>query len=209
MLCLQSSVATISYAHPDLCFNHPVANAYQQGIGNRLPTRKNRLMSQVPISSLLAESRVLCGASISSKKKSLQQIAALLESDIGMNADETEVDMDVMDALAAREKLGCTGMGNGIAIPHGRVPFVDEPIAALITLDRPVDFDAADDIPVDIVFGLLMPEDKTEEHLAILATLARFFNEQQNRQAVRETSNIKDLLAVVTKADKLKSDRGH
>lgn len=166
-------------------------------------------MSQFPISGLLAESRVRCGASISSKKKSLQQIAALLESDIGMDADETEVDMDVMDALAAREKLGCTGMGNGIAIPHGRVPFVEEPIAALITLDRPVDFDAADDIPVDIVFGLLMPEDKTEEHLAILATLARFFNEQQNREAVRRTSNIKDLLAVITKADVLKPDRDH
>ena len=100
-------------------------------------------------------------------------------------------------------------MGNGIAIPHGRVPFVEEPIAALITLDRPVDFDAADDIPVDIVFGLLMPEDKTEEHLAILATLARFFNEQQNREAVRRTSSIKDLLAVITKADALKPDRDH
>lgn len=162
-------------------------------------------MSQFPISSLLAESRVCCGASITSKKKSLQQIAALLESGIGMNADETEVDMDVMDALAAREKLGCTGMGYGIAIPHGRVPFVDEPIAALITLDRPVDFDAADDIPVDIVFGLLMPEDKTQEHLAILAKLAKFFNDQQNRKAVRETTNIKDLLAAMTKADDLKT----
>ena len=142
-------------------------------------------MSQFPISSLLAESRVCCGATITSKKKSLQQIAALLESGIGMDADESEVDMDVMDALAAREKLGCTGMGNGIAIPHGRVPFVEHPVAALITLDQPVDFDAPDNIPVDIVFGLLMPEDKTDAHLEILATLAKFFNEPHNRQAVR------------------------
>jgi len=150
-----------------------------------------------------------CGASITSKKKSLQQIAALLESGIGMNAEETEVDMDVMDALAAREKLGCTGMGNGIAIPHGRVPFVDEPIAALITLDEPVDFDAADDEPVDIVFGLLMPEDKAEEHLAILATLARFFNDGANREAVRKTNTVEDLLAAITKADDIKTDANH
>ena len=109
--------------------------------------------------------------------------------------------MDVMDALAAREKLGCTGMGNGIAIPHGRVPLVNEPIAALITLDQPVDFDAPDDLPVDIVFGLLMPEDKTEEHLAILATLARFFNIEHNRQAVRNTNNINELLSVISRAD--------
>ena len=165
-------------------------------------------MSQFPISSLLDESRVRCGATISSKKKSLQQIAALLESGIGINADDTEVDMDVMDALAAREKLGCTGMGNGIAIPHGRVPLVNEPIAALITLDQPVDFDAPDDLPVDIVFGLLMPEDKTEEHLAILATLARFFNIEHNRQAVRNTNNVNELLSVISRADHPKTKCG-
>jgi len=158
-------------------------------------------MSQFPISSLLDESRVCCGATISSKKKSLQQIAALLESGIGIDSEDTEVDMDVMDALAAREKLGCTGMGNGIAIPHGRVPLVNEPIAALITLDQPVDFDAPDNMPVDIVFGLLMPEDKTEEHLSILATLAKFFTVEKNRQAVRETTNVVDLLSVITMAD--------
>lgn len=171
------------------------------GVRARPPAKVTAKMSQFPVSSLLDESRVCCGASITSKKKSLQQIAALLETGIGIDADEAEVDMDVMDALAAREKLGCTGMGHGIAIPHGRVPFVDQPIAALITLDEPVDFDAADNIPVDVVFGLLMPEDKTDEHLTILATLARFFNEQENRQAVRETTNVKDLLAAITKAD--------
>lgn len=158
-------------------------------------------MSQVLISSLLDESRVCCGATITSKKKSLQQIAALLESGIGIDTDETDVDMDVMDALAARERLGCTGMGNGIAIPHGRVSFVSEPIGALITLDEPVDFDAADSIPVDIVFGLLMPEDKTDEHLAILATLAKFFNSEPNRQTVRNTENVKELLTAISRAD--------
>ena len=166
------------------------------------------MSKKFPISSLLDESRVCCGATISSKKKSLQQIASLLETGIGINLDDAEVDMDVMDALAAREKLGCTGMGNGIAIPHGRVPLVDEPIAALITLDQAVDFDAPDNLPVDIVFGLLMPEDKTEEHLAILATLAKFFNVEQNRQAVRETTNVEDLLSAITMADDLKSKCG-
>lgn len=153
-------------------------------------------MSHRTLGSLLDTSRIKCGASISSKKKSLQLVAELMEDSLDINDDDDDegVDMDVMDALAARERLGCTGMGHGIAIPHGRVDFISEPIGALLTLTDPVQFDAPDDIPVDIVFGLLIPEDQNEEHLHILASLARFFNDPENRDAIRNSSNAEEIL---------------
>ena len=155
-------------------------------------------MSPRTLGSLLDTSRITCGASISSKKKSLQFVAELIEDSLDINNDDDDddegVDMDIMDALAARERLGCTGMGHGIAIPHGRVDFISEPIGALLTLTEPVAFDAPDDVPVDIIFGLLIPEDQTEEHLHILASLARFFNAPENRDAIRNSSNAEEIL---------------
>lgn len=163
-------------------------------------------MPQSTIGSLLDTSRISCGTKLSSKKKSLQLVAQLIEDslDIHDNDDDDDDDgvyMDVMDALAAREKLGCTGMGHGIAIPHGRVDFIKEPIGALLTLSDPVPFDAPDKEPVDIVFGLLMPENKNEEHLHILASLAKFFNSPDNRAAIRESDNAADILRILIERD--------
>lgn len=155
-------------------------------------------MSQRTLGSLLDTSRITCGASISSKKKSLQFVAELMENSLDINDDDDDddegVDMDIMDALAARERLGCTGMGHGIAIPHGRVDFISDPIGALLILTEPVPFDAPDDLPVDIVFGLLIPEDQNEEHLHILASLARFFNSAENRDSIRNSGNAEEIL---------------
>ncbi|OED40655.1 hypothetical protein AB833_11330 [Chromatiales bacterium (ex Bugula neritina AB1)] len=157
-------------------------------------------MSEHTISKLLDLSRISCGATSTSKKKSLQLIARLMEDWLGIDEDD-DVDMDVMDALAARERLGCTGMGHGIAIPHGRVDFVTEPLGALITLDEAVDFDAPDEQPVDVVFGLLMPEDQTEEHLKILASLAKFFNAPENREAIRLSRSPQELIDIIAEAE--------
>lgn len=153
-------------------------------------------MSQTTLGSLLGASRIQCEASTTSKKKSLQLVAQLIEESLNLHdeEDDEDVDMDVIDALTAREKLGCTGMGHGIAIPHGRVDFITEPVGALVTLTEPVDFDAPDDRPVDVVFGLLIPEEKTEEHLHILASVARFFNSEDNRQKVRAAKNAAEIL---------------
>lgn len=160
-------------------------------------------MSHSTLGSLLNTSRITCGASLSSKKKSLQYVAQLMEDSLDINDDDDDegVDMDVMDALAARERLGCTGMGHGIAIPHGRVDFISEPIGALLTLTEAVPFDAPDDIPVDIVFGLLIPEDQNEQHLHILASLARFFNSPENREAIRQSRNPEEILQTLIKRD--------
>ena len=159
-------------------------------------------MSQTTLGSLLGASRIQCEASTTSKKKSLQLVAELIEDSLDLHDDDDDdVDMDVIDALAARERLGCTGMGHGIAIPHGRVDFVSEPVAALVTLTDPVDFDSPDNEPVDIVFGLLIPEEKTEEHLHILASVARFFNSEENRQKIRNAKNADDILLMLNECE--------
>jgi PTS system nitrogen regulatory IIA component len=156
-------------------------------------------MSQTTLGSLLGASRVQCGASTTSKKKSIQLVAELIEDSLDLHDedDDDDVDMDVFDALTARERLGCTGMGHGIAIPHGRGDFGSEPVAALVTLADPVDFDSPDNEPVDVVFGLLIPEEKTEAHLHILASVARFFNEPENRSKVRQAKTAEEILSML------------
>ncbi len=145
--------------------------------------------------------RVSCRASLSSKKKCLQSLAELIENSLDENELDDSVDMDVMDALAARERLGCTGIGHGVAIPHGRVDFISEPVGAAITLAEPVDFDAADGQPVDIIIGLLIPEHEVDGHLKTLASLAKFFNEAQNRDSIRDTRSSAQMLAILKSLD--------
>lgn len=145
--------------------------------------------------------RVSCRASLSSKKKCLQSLAELIENSLDENELDDSVDMDVMDALAARERLGCTGIGHGVAIPHGRVDFISEPVGAAITLAEPVDFDAADGQPVDIIIGLLIPEHEVDGHLKILASLAKFFNEAQNRDSIRDTRSSAQMLTILKSLD--------
>lgn len=146
-------------------------------------------------------SRISSRASLSSKKKCLQLLAELIESNLDESELDDSVDMEVIDALTARERLGCTGLGHGVAIPHGRVDFISEPIGAAITLAEPIDFDAADGEPVDIVIGLLIPETEVEGHLKILASLAKFFNEPDNRQAMRESQSTGETLALLQNLD--------
>lgn len=150
---------------------------------------------------LVTPARVACGASCSSKKKSLELVAGLLDTAITHDDDDGEGEMEVIDALAARERLGCTGMGHGIAIPHGRVDFVDEPVGAIAILDQPVNFDAPDGQPVDIIYGLLMPEEQIEEHLEVLAGLARFFHNEDNRAALRSATDAAQVLRILNVDD--------
>ena len=146
-------------------------------------------------------SRVSSGASLSSKKKCLQMLAELMEDSIDEHELDDSVDMEVIDALTARERLGCTGLGHGVAIPHGRVDFVTQPIGAAITLKEPIDFDAPDGKPVDIVIGLLIPEAEVDGHLKILASLAKFFNSADNRSSMRNTQSAEDILEFLQNID--------
>lgn len=103
--------------------------------------------------------------------------------------DEAEpeilTDMGILDALISRERLGSTGLGHGVGLPHSRLCAIEEPIAALVTLENGVDYEAADDQPVDLVFGLLVPEECNDEHLKILAELAKRFSDESLRDQLR------------------------
>lgn len=157
---------------------------------------------------LLEPDRIRCGCELKSKKRTLQTLAELLGASLrGDSAvaggdvaaavpDAAEAaaangvppavsDMDILDALIARERLGGTGLGHGIALPHSRMRDVAEPLAALVTLRQGVDFQSVDGEPVDIVLGLLVPEDCNDEHLRILAALARRFADAELRAALR------------------------
>ena len=104
-------------------------------------------------------------------------------------------DMEILDALISRERLGSTGLGHGVALPHSRLDVVDAPLAAMITLADGVDFEASDGEPVDLVFGLLVPRDCNDEHLKILAELAKRFSDAELREALRDCTSGEELFA--------------
>lgn len=98
---------------------------------------------------------------------------------------ETPSDMQILDALISRERLGSTGLGHGVALPHSRLSIIQEPVAALVTLGQGVDYESVDGQPVDLVLALLVPENCNDEHLKILAQMARRFSDEALRNSLR------------------------
>ncbi|MBQ14668.1 MAG: PTS IIA-like nitrogen regulatory protein PtsN [Gammaproteobacteria bacterium] len=137
---------------------------------------------------ILTPDRCYCQISGVSKKRLLTTIGELIAN----NSESLESEQ-VFGALMAREQLGTTGLGNGIAIPHSRVPFCNEIIGALITLDTPIDFDAMDSKPVDLFFVLIVPEVKTDEHVETLAKIAEMLNDEDFCYTLRHTQDSDDL----------------
>jgi PTS system nitrogen regulatory IIA component len=107
------------------------------------------------------------------------------QSDKNGDEPETLSDMQILDALISRERLGSTGLGHGVGLPHSRLSNIQEPIAAFVTLSQGIDYESADGQPVDLVLGLLVPEDCNDEHLKILAQLARRFSDDTLRSSLR------------------------
>src|SRR5450830_1775135 len=139
----------------------------------------------IRLETILTPGRSVVNAPGGSKKKALEQIATLISKQV------PELEMqDVYESLIAREKLGSTGFGNGIAIPHCRLTGCTTPISALLHLNAPVDFDAIDGAPVDLLFVLLVPEAATDEHLALLRQIASMLDQKDVREKLRAaTSN--------------------
>ena len=92
----------------------------------------------------------------------------------------------VLEHLEERERLGSTGFGRGVAIPHARYPDLSRPVAAVLRLDQPVDYTAADGLPVELVFGLLSPENSGATHLHALATVSRLMREEKLRDSLAD-----------------------
>lgn len=144
------------------------------------------------ITSLLSPDRVVCCDDIGSKKRLLEHLAELLCS-----SDQTLSQQEVFDSLLSREKLGSTGLGKGVGLPHGRLANLQEPLCAFIKIDEPIDFDASDNQPVDLVFSLLVPEESTEEHLQVLSTIAEIFSNSAICAALRDCSDNRCLMEIL------------
>ena len=140
------------------------------------------------IADIVAPDRVQLAADVQSKKRALEQLADILaEGTPYLTA------ADVFNGLIGREKLGSTGVGDGVAIPHARLKGIDDCIGAFIRLPQGVDFEATDDQPVDLIFGLLVPEDATDEHLKLLRQLAEIFSETETLADLREANDDRSL----------------
>ncbi len=133
--------------------------------------------------------RISCGNSATSKKRALQSLGELLAQsapEIGPN--------EAFDKLLERERLGSTGLGHGIALPHARVSGIDKAYGAFIQLETSVDFDAIDNQPVDLIFGLLVPESATKEHLQLLAQLASMFSNAEFCEKLRQATQPEEVM---------------
>jgi PTS system nitrogen regulatory IIA component len=143
------------------------------------------------IAKLLSPGNVVVDLEASSKKRVFEQAGLLFENNQGIARSV------VFDALLARERLGSTGLGQGIAIPHGRIKGLREAVGAFVRLAAPVQFDSPDGKPVSLLFVLLVPEAATEQHLQILSELAEMFSDRALRESlgsVADAARIHELL---------------
>lgn len=140
----------------------------------------------------IAVDRIGNGLKIGSKKRLLEVLAELLSSDQPSLDPET-----VFEHLLERERLGSTGLGHGIALPHARMKDVTEALGAFVQLQEGVSFDAIDDKPVDLAFALLVPESANEMHLQLLSQLASMFSGDQLRQELRDAASADQILELL------------
>ena len=135
------------------------------------------------VAKLLSPQDVVIDLQVSSKKRLFEQVGLLFENQHALARSL------VFDSLFARERLGSTGLGQGVAIPHGRIKGLKEALGALIRLAQPVPFDAPDGNAVTLVFVLLVPEKATEKHLQILSELAQMFSDKALREAMSRAAD--------------------
>jgi PTS system nitrogen regulatory IIA component len=144
------------------------------------------------IRDILAADAILAHHRATSKKQLMQEIGARAAASYGVNARA------VFDALIERERLGGTGMGRGVAAPHARLSGLEKIHGVFVTLEKPVDFDAVDDQPVDLVFALLAPEMAGADHLRALARVSRALRDPSVCAKLRSCENAAAILAVLT-----------
>ncbi|MEJ2394321.1 MAG: PTS IIA-like nitrogen regulatory protein PtsN [Candidatus Thiodiazotropha sp.] len=144
----------------------------------------------------LLQERMGCSVKAASKKRVLEQLGQRLAESV----PELTQDL-VFDALLERERLGSTGLGKGIALPHARMTQVDQAIGACITLNQGVDFDAIDGEPVDLAFAMLVPQEATDEHLQLLSTLAQMFSDGAFCTALRQAQSDQELFFLISRRE--------
>ena len=140
------------------------------------------------VSDILEPDRVRPDLQLTSKKRVLETLSELLAA-----GDPAVSESATLDALFARERLGSTCLGHGVAVPHERVASVEETKGAFLRLDKALDFDSSDGQPVDLVFGLLVPEESGDEHVRILSELTRRLGNEEVRARIRSAGSARDI----------------
>ncbi len=144
------------------------------------------------ISKLLSPGHVLMDLEAGSKKRVFEQVGLLFENSLGIARSE------VFDSLFGREKLGSTGLGQGVAIPHGRIKGLREAAGVFVKLVSPIPFDAPDSKPVCLIFVLLVPERATDLHLQILGELAQMFSDKSLRESLMSVQDADSVIGLIT-----------
>ena len=138
---------------------------------------------ETKINQYISEDRILLDLSTTSRKRLFESIAELSSN------HQADISEDcVFKTITERERLGSTGLGKGVAVPHGRIENLTQPIISIIRLKQPIDYDAPDDKPVWLAVGLLVPTDANETHLNLLSTLARCFQDSKFIEALKTCS---------------------
>ncbi len=149
------------------------------------------------VRSFLSQHRTRCGVEANSKKRALEVLSLIISEDQPtLNADEIFIN------LTARERLGSTGLGLGIAIPHCRLSNCDSTIGALVTLPSPIDYESIDGQPVDILFALIVPEEAHDAHLQTLAAIAERLHNPDFLKTLRQAADDEALFAAAISLDK-------
>jgi PTS system nitrogen regulatory IIA component len=146
----------------------------------------------MPLSDLVAPEAVIPALKVVGKKQALQELAARAAALCGQS------ERAVFETLLQRERLGSTGVGNGIAIPHGKLPRLERLFGLFARLERPIDFEALDGQPVDLIFLLLAPETAGADHLKALARVARLLRDPETASKLRASRDADALYAVLT-----------
>lgn len=144
------------------------------------------------IAKLLPLSNVVLDFDVSSKKRVFEQVGLLFENNHSIARSQ------VFDSLFAREKLGSTGLGQGVAIPHGRIKGLKEAIGAIVRMKQPIPFDAPDGQNVGLIFVLLVPDRATDLHLQILSELAQMFSDKPFRERLLNAQSAAELHQLIT-----------
>lgn len=146
----------------------------------------------VALSSYLDETLIKLNHAVSSPKKLHQELATLLSTKIDSSKEKA-----IYHGLLEREKLGNTGIGNGVALPHSRCDFIDNAVIAIITLQEPINYDSIDKQAVDVAFGLLVPQEANSEHLQILAEIAGCMSQEKNKKQLLKAKTPQDVINLI------------
>jgi PTS system nitrogen regulatory IIA component len=144
------------------------------------------------IAKLLPLANVLLEPDAGSKKRVFERVGLLFENNHNIGRSQ------VFDSLFAREKLGSTALGHGVAIPHGRIKGMKDAVGALVRMDQPIPFDAPDGAPVKLIFVLLVPERATDLHLQILSELAQMFSDDGFRERLATAPTAAEIHRLIT-----------